>query len=180
VITTTRDRPTFRPLLRPGLLVCYVVYMLLMSCSSGTSPVATSPSSDADSEMKYLSVYEENGTALDKATTQVAANCGSSISPSTLCVVAAEDALHTDLAFITAISDVKVPTRFAAAHALLIRALSHAALGFDLRIESLRDRSTPELNEAFAELTLAGQLLHASFEAFPPDVRSTTTPAGTA
>ncbi len=71
-----------------------------------------------------------------------------------------------------------VPSRFTAAHALLIRALSHAALGFDLRIESIRDRSIPELNSAFTELSLAGQLLHASFEAFPPDVRSTATPVG--
>src|SRR5712692_1397450 len=131
---------------------CCFVCVLLMGCSSGVSPVSASPSTAA-SEQKYISVYEANGAALDAATTQVATYCGSSITPSTLCIVAVEDALHTDLAFVTAISDLTVPSRFTAAHALLIRALSHAALGFDLRIESIRDRSIPELNSAFTELS---------------------------
>jgi hypothetical protein len=169
---------TFLNWVRLGVAVCCVTWISI-SCSPGASPSATLPRTDGTIETNYISLYEAHGTALDRATGQVAANCGSSIAPSTLCVVAAEDALHTDLAFITAISDVELPTRFAMAHTLLIRALSHAALGFDLRIEALRDRSTSELNEAFSELSLAGQLLRTSFAAFPPDVRSKATPAGT-
>ena len=142
------------------------------SCQTTNSSAPTSPNSSRAGEQEYLAAYQRYGADLDSATRQVAANCGTSVKPNTQCVVSTEDALDTDLKFLATLTDLTVPPRFTAANTTLTRALAHGARGFFLRIESLRDQSTAERDEAFSELSLTGQLLHAAFEAFPADVRS--------
>jgi hypothetical protein len=147
--------------------------LFLIGCSGGnTSTVHTTP--DA-SEHPYLSTYETSGRAFHDASTQVGLNCRDTVVPALLCVVALEDALNASIAFETNITDLTVPGRFADAHALLTRALAHAARGFDLWIEALRDRDAAKLADAKVELATASRLLHTSFQAFPVDVRPNLT-----
>jgi hypothetical protein len=124
------------------------------------------------SEGAYLSAYETNGRTLSDASVQVNLNCLDTVVPALLCVVALEDALNASITFETNMTDLALPDRFADAHALLIRALAHAARGFDLWIEALRDRDTAKLGDAKGELVIASRLLQDSFQAFPSDVRS--------
>jgi hypothetical protein len=157
------------------------VVLLTGGCQgSGGTSLSRSQHSDQFGESRYLQVYEQDGSKLDDATKLMNSNCGTSVVPSTLCVVAAENALDADLAFQEAITDTSVPTRLETANRLLSRALSHAGRGFYLRISSLRDRSSAERDEAFAELTLAGRLLHDAYQALPDDVRGGGQPSALA
>jgi len=147
--------------------------LYLMGCSVGNSSgVQSTPTASED---VYLGVYDKNGAALSDAAAGVTLTCRDTVVPALLCVVGLEDALNASIAFETNITDVTLPSRFADAHGLLVRALAHAARGFDLWIEALRDRDAAKLGDAHVELATASRLVHASFEAFPVDVRPAIT-----
>jgi hypothetical protein len=152
--------------------IAILITLIATACQSAGSSGPPSQSPDATTEAQYLDVYQTDGGKLDAATTLMNTNCGSVVVASTLCVVAAENALDTDLTFLVAVADATIPTRFVKANGLLYKALSHGARGFYLRIESLRDKSMSERDQAFSELAVTGQLLHSAYEAFPPDVRN--------
>ncbi len=144
--------------------------LFLVGCSAGnSSPAQPTPTVG---EREYLSAYETSGRTLSDTSVQVNLNCRDTVVPALLCVVALEDALNASTAFETNMTDLSLPLRFTGAHALLTRALAHAARGFDLWIEALRDRDSAKLGEAKTELVSASRLLHESFQAFPVDVRS--------
>jgi hypothetical protein len=162
-----------RPASSSGIVpTAILIAFIATACQSAGSSGLPSQTPDSAAEAQYLDVYEADGGKLDAATTLMNTNCGSAVVPNTLCVVAAESALDADLTFLVAVGDATVPPRFVKANGLLSKALSHGARGFYLRIESLRDQSTSERDQAFSELTVTGQLLHSAYEAFPPDVRS--------
>ena len=117
-------------------------------------------------------MYQTNSAALDRFLADMETNCGSSVQPTTYCVLAAENALDSDLSFLTSATDASVPPRFSQSNGLLVRGLSHGARGIYLRIVALRDRSVEELGTAENELSLARQLRHSAFEALPSDVET--------
>jgi hypothetical protein len=141
------------------------------TCAPGSTQRAGSPNPDTSLEAAYMQMYATHSASFRKAITDMATICGSSVEPTTYCVVAAEIALDSDLSFLTAATDASVPPRFTHSNSLLVRGLSHEGRGIYRRIESLRDRSVDELQSAKSELNLGQQLLDQASEALPADVR---------